>query len=62
MNKEGNIVTLFHRIIHKYTNNYINTEVRYMKMYIYIYIYMEKHVPIPYKWLKIAFGNKKIYF
>ena len=48
MNKEGNIeqfVTLFHRIIHKYTINYINTEVRYMKMY----IYMEKHVHIPYK-------------
>ena len=61
MNKEGTIeqfVTFFHCIIHKYTNNFINTEVRYMKMC----IYMEKHVPIPYKLLKIAFGNKKIYF
>ena len=50
MNKEGNIeqfVTFFHHIIHKYTNNYINTEVRYVNMY--IYIYMEKHVPILYK-------------
>ena len=40
MNKEGNIeqfVTSFYGIIHKYTNNYINTEVRYMKMCVYIW-------------------------
>ena len=46
MNKEENIeqfVTFFHCIIHKYTNNYINTEVRHVKMCIYV----EKHVPMP---------------
>ena len=30
------ICNLFHRRIHKYTNNYINTEVRNMKMCIYV--------------------------
>ena len=59
--EEGNteqFATRFDPIIHKYTNNSINTEVRQMKMC----VYMGKYVPSPYKGLKIAFGNKKIYF
>ena len=48
MNKEGNtmqVCNFFHHIIHKYTNNPINTEETYSK----VCIYMETHVAIPYK-------------